>query len=138
MQTGGSWFSLVRGGLWVMKAKLYLLFNDRLGIVADISTLVAGVQSSITSMEVERAHDKAAVYLELENGRPDFSQAAAFRTTGQGSRSHRNKVHRDPSTGNEGKPISSRPGQHQGRGHFHRPRRQDHDHKHGRQESLEL
>ena len=37
-----------------MKTKLYLLFNERLGIVADISTLIAGVQASITSMEVER------------------------------------------------------------------------------------
>ena len=65
------------------RTKLYLLFNDRLGIVADISTLVAGVQSSITAMEVEREHDKAEVYLELEDGRSEFSQEKLFELLGK-------------------------------------------------------
>ena len=66
--------SLSPGRAMGMKMKLYLLFDDRLGIVADISTLVAAARASITSMEVERKHELAALYLELENGRPEFSQ----------------------------------------------------------------
>ena len=46
--------------------KLYLLFKDRLGIVADISSLVARAQFSIVSMEVVRSDDKARVYVEFE------------------------------------------------------------------------
>jgi len=66
-----------------MKMKLYLLFNERLGIVADISNLIAGVQASITSMEVERKQDRAAVYLEIETGRPEFSQEKLFELLGK-------------------------------------------------------
>jgi len=66
-----------------MKMKLYLLFNERLGIVADISTLVAGARASITSMEVERKHELAALYLELENGRPEFSQEKLLELLGK-------------------------------------------------------
>ena len=63
--------------------KLYLLFKDRLGIVADISTLVARVQFNIVSMEVIRSEDKANVYLEIEIRSSGISQWELFDLLGK-------------------------------------------------------
>ena len=46
--------------------KLNMLFKDRIGIVADLSTLIAENGFSIISMEVERKDDKADVYVGIE------------------------------------------------------------------------
>jgi PAS domain S-box-containing protein len=58
--------------------KVYLLFKDRVGIVADTSALIARKDLNIISMEVERADDKARVYLEVENQGPELGQADVF------------------------------------------------------------
>lgn len=50
-----------------MNYKLRLIFKDRIGIVADISSLIAGHALNIVSMEVIRAEDRAQVYVELES-----------------------------------------------------------------------
>jgi PAS domain S-box-containing protein len=50
-----------------MKLKLELIFKDRVGIVADISTIIAQQGSNIVSMEVVRREDRAHVYLEIED-----------------------------------------------------------------------
>lgn len=50
-----------------MTIKLQLLFKDRVGIVADVSRLIAENSLNITSMEVDRTADEAEVYLEIEN-----------------------------------------------------------------------
>jgi PAS domain S-box-containing protein len=63
--------------------KLYLLFKDRLGIVADISTLVAEAQFNIVSMEVVRSDDKANVYLEIEGRSPGISRSEIFELLGK-------------------------------------------------------
>jgi transcriptional regulator of aroF, aroG, tyrA and aromatic amino acid transport len=49
--------------------KLMLRFRDRVGIVADISALIAKLGMNIVAMEVQRRHDEAHVYLEIENAR---------------------------------------------------------------------
>ncbi|MGA8239632.1 MAG: ACT domain-containing protein [Desulfobacterales bacterium] len=51
-----------------MNVKLKMVFRDRVGIVADVSALVADFGLNISSMEVERKDDRAAVYLEAEGG----------------------------------------------------------------------
>lgn len=51
-----------------MKLKLELIFKDRVGIVADISALIAQQGLNIVSMEVIRKEDMANVYVEAENG----------------------------------------------------------------------
>ncbi|MGC8493624.1 MAG: sigma-54 interaction domain-containing protein [Syntrophobacteraceae bacterium] len=48
--------------------KLYMLFKDRIGIVADVSALIARNDLSIKSMEVEQTGGKAKLYVEIENG----------------------------------------------------------------------
>ncbi len=50
-----------------MNLKLELIFKDRVGIVADISTIIAQQGDNIVSMEVVRREDRAHVYLEAEN-----------------------------------------------------------------------
>jgi transcriptional regulator of aroF, aroG, tyrA and aromatic amino acid transport len=50
-----------------MNLKLELIFKDRVGIVADISTTIARQGGNIISMEVVRCEDRAHVYLEAEN-----------------------------------------------------------------------
>ena len=50
-----------------MKLKLELIFKDRVGIVADISALIAQHGLNIVAMEVVREADKANVYVETEN-----------------------------------------------------------------------
>jgi transcriptional regulator of aroF, aroG, tyrA and aromatic amino acid transport len=49
--------------------KLKMVFKDRIGIVSDVSRLVANFGMNISSMEVERKEDKAAVYLEADGGK---------------------------------------------------------------------
>ena len=49
-----------------MNLKLELIFKDRVGIVADISSVIAQHGGNITSMEVIRCEDRAHVYLETE------------------------------------------------------------------------
>ena len=49
-----------------MNLKLELIFKDRVGIVADISTIIAQQGDNIVSMEVVRHEDRAHVYLETE------------------------------------------------------------------------
>ena len=51
-----------------MSFKLELIFRDRVGIVADISSLIAEHGFNIVSMEVQRKDDKAYVYVKTENG----------------------------------------------------------------------
>jgi PAS domain S-box-containing protein/TyrR family helix-turn-helix protein len=63
--------------------KLYLLFKDRVGIVADISTLVAGKHFNILSLEVERADDRARVYLEIEKRIPAEGRGEIFELLGK-------------------------------------------------------
>ena len=57
-----------------MKLKLELIFKDRVGIVADLSALIAQHGLNIVSMEVLREADKANVYVETEKS----AQAAAI------------------------------------------------------------
>jgi transcriptional regulator of aroF, aroG, tyrA and aromatic amino acid transport len=51
-----------------VKLKILLVFKDRVGIVADISALIAQHGLNIIAMEVVREADKANVYVEAENG----------------------------------------------------------------------
>jgi transcriptional regulator of aroF, aroG, tyrA and aromatic amino acid transport len=46
--------------------KLHLRFQDRLGIVADVATALTAKGANITSMEVERHHIWADIFLEVE------------------------------------------------------------------------
>ncbi|MCP4110993.1 MAG: PAS domain-containing protein [Desulfobacteraceae bacterium] len=57
-----------------LKVKLH--FHDRVGIVADVSALIAKKGVNIVLMEVERKHNIADVYLEAENGghSPDWGE----------------------------------------------------------------
>jgi len=50
-----------------LRLKLELIFKDRVGIVADISALIADHGLNIFCMEVVRETDKAIVYVETEN-----------------------------------------------------------------------
>ncbi|MFH2091533.1 MAG: sigma 54-interacting transcriptional regulator [Pseudomonadota bacterium] len=50
-----------------MNLKIKLCYNDRIGIVADISKTVADNLFNIVFMEVVRKNDKAVVYMEIEN-----------------------------------------------------------------------
>jgi PAS domain S-box-containing protein len=50
-----------------LKLKFALIFKDRVGIVADISALIASHGLNIFSMEVVRKADKAVVYMGLDN-----------------------------------------------------------------------
>ncbi|WCB46264.1 sigma 54-interacting transcriptional regulator [Nitratidesulfovibrio vulgaris] len=49
-----------------MKLKLELVFKDRVGIVSDVSSLLAGEGYSIVCMEVERRHDRSHVHIEAD------------------------------------------------------------------------
>ncbi len=49
-----------------MNLKLELIFKDRVGIVSDISTIIAQQGGNIVSMEVIRREDHAHVYLKAE------------------------------------------------------------------------
>ncbi len=52
-----------------MRLKSELIFIDRVGIVADISALLAGFEMSIHSMEVVQTGDHALVYVAFETSR---------------------------------------------------------------------
>ncbi len=49
-----------------MAFKLHLTFKDRVGVVADVSALIAENDINIVSMEVEREDERADLYLEVE------------------------------------------------------------------------
>lgn len=66
-----------------MNIKLKLLFKDRVGIVADISAIIAKRGLNIVSMEVERLHDKAHVYMESETGQQVSSKEDIFNILGE-------------------------------------------------------
>lgn len=57
-----------------MNQKLELVFKDRVGIVADISALIAEYGINILSMEVDKRADKAHVFLEAQEGKTSFSK----------------------------------------------------------------
>ncbi len=48
--------------------KIHLRFQDRLGIVADVAAALAAKGANIAAMEVERHHDWADIFLEVESG----------------------------------------------------------------------
>lgn len=60
-----------------MNIKLKLRFKDRIGIVADISSLIAANALNIVSMEVVRKEDEAHVFVEMEGG-PDTVDMSAL------------------------------------------------------------
>ncbi len=61
-----------------MNAKLKVSFKDRIGIVADISRLIAQHGMNIASMEVVRENDEAHVYVEVEGAASAVDQTALF------------------------------------------------------------
>ncbi len=66
-----------------MKLKLELIFKDRVGIVADISALIAQHGLNIVSMEVIREADRANVYVEAENGAQIADRRELFEILGR-------------------------------------------------------
>lgn len=63
-----------------MSIKLHLVFQDRVGIVADLSRRIADRLFSIVAMEVDRVDDLAHVFVEAENRQAeseDLPQALA-------------------------------------------------------------
>ena len=60
-----------------MAIKLQLIFQDRVGIVADLSRHIADHNFNIVAMEVVRSQDHALVYLEAEN-RSDEKETATL------------------------------------------------------------
>lgn len=65
-----------------MNVKLKMVFRDRIGIVADVSALVADYGLNISSMEVERKDNRAAVFLEAEGGERAPGKEEIFRILG--------------------------------------------------------
>ena len=65
-----------------MNLKFELIFKDRVGIVADISALIAKKGLKIVSMEVVRRDDRAKVYVETEDGSKRLDQQALFEILG--------------------------------------------------------
>jgi transcriptional regulator of aroF, aroG, tyrA and aromatic amino acid transport len=62
--------------------KFELIFKDRVGIVADISALIAKQGLNIVSMEVVRRADRAKVYVETEDGSKRLDKQALFEILG--------------------------------------------------------
>ena len=58
--------------------KLQLRFKDRMGIVADLSTILSQTGFNIVSMEVDRSGDVANVYMEVENITRQMDREALF------------------------------------------------------------
>ena len=58
-----------------MSFKLQLRFKERIGIVADISTLLARRKLNIISMDVIRDEEQAHVFMEIENRHKPLSRA---------------------------------------------------------------
>jgi len=54
-----------------MAIKLHLVFQDRVGIVADLSRRIADRKFNIVAMEVDRVDDLAHVYVEAEDRQPE-------------------------------------------------------------------
>ncbi len=65
-----------------MNIKLKLLFKDRVGIVADISVLIARQGFNIVSMEVIHKNIEAQVYVEIENRSKDANKDELFKLLG--------------------------------------------------------
>ncbi len=63
-----------------MNLKLELIFKDRVGIVADITTIIAQQGGNIVSMEVVRCEDRAHVYFEAEKREPAVPTEEIFET----------------------------------------------------------
>ncbi|MBR9984856.1 MAG: sigma 54-interacting transcriptional regulator [Desulfosarcina sp.] len=66
-----------------MKLRFELIFRDRVGIVADISVLIAQQGLNIVSMEIVREADKAKVYVEAENGVKNSHRREMFQILGR-------------------------------------------------------
>ncbi len=66
-----------------MNLKLELIFKDRVGIVDDISSIIADYKLNIISMEVARHDDRAHVYLEAENGTKLSGRQEIFQILGK-------------------------------------------------------
>ena len=66
-----------------MNLKLELIFKDRVGIVDDISSIIAAHKLNIISMEVERCDDRAHVYFEAENGTKLSERQEIFQILGK-------------------------------------------------------
>ena len=65
-----------------MNINLNLIFKDRVGIVADIATVIAGKGLNISFMEVVLEEGKAIIYLEVENPKDGVSQEEIFKMLG--------------------------------------------------------
>ena len=63
-----------------MNIKLELIFTDRVGIVADLSAIIARQGGNIVSMEVVRRQDRAHVYVEAEKREPAARTEEIFET----------------------------------------------------------
>ena len=63
-----------------MPIKLHLVFQDRVGIVADLSRCIADRRFNILSMEVDRVDDLAHVYVECDNRQAQASADDLVRT----------------------------------------------------------
>ena len=61
-----------------MNIKMELVFKDRIGIVADISALIADHGINIVSMEVEQREDRAHVFLEARKRDPTVDNERLF------------------------------------------------------------
>jgi len=66
-----------------VKLKILLVFKDRVGIIADISALIAQHGLNIIAMEVVREADKANVYVEAENGVKSSHRQEVFAILGR-------------------------------------------------------
>ena len=66
-----------------MNFKLELIFTDRVGIVADISAVIAQRGLNIVSMEVVRRSSRSHVYVETENGQRESERRTLFQVLGQ-------------------------------------------------------
>jgi transcriptional regulator with PAS, ATPase and Fis domain len=65
-----------------LNINLNLIFKDRVGIVADIATVIAGKGLNISFMEVVLEEGKAIIYLEVENPKDGVSQEEIFKMLG--------------------------------------------------------
>jgi PAS domain S-box-containing protein len=66
----------------ILNLKFELIFKDRVGIVADISALIAQQGLNIVSMEVVRKSDRANVYVETESGSKRLQEQGFLNTLG--------------------------------------------------------
>jgi TyrR family helix-turn-helix protein len=66
-----------------MNTKLELNFRDRMGIIADMSALIAEYGFNILSMEVVRKDIETHVFVEIENRDPNTSRVHPHRMPGR-------------------------------------------------------